>query len=375
MAKGYTQKKGIDYFDTYSPVTRLTTIRILIAMALIHKLIVHQMDVKTAFLNGDLDEEIYMDQPEGFVVQGQESKVCKLRKSLYGLKQAPKQWHEKFDNTLTSNGFVVNESDRCVYSKFSYDSGVIICLYVDDMLILGVDMNVVKNTKDLLSLNFDMKDLGEVDVVLGIKIIRNSEGIILSQSQYVEKVLKKFNHFDCDPVRTPYDPSIHLKKNRGSPIAQSEYAKIIGSVMFLMNCTCPDIAYVVSRLSRYTYNHAHEHWNALTRLLRYLKGTMNLGLTYTSRPTILEGYCDASRISNNDKTNSTSGYVFTLGGGAISWKSSKQTNNARSTMESEFVALEKAGTETEWLRNLLGDIPKWDKPLPPISLHCDSQAK
>ena len=209
MAKGYTQKKGIDYFDTYSPVTRLTTIRILIAMALIHKLIVHQMDVKTAFLNGDLDEEIYMDQPEGFVVQGQESKVCKLRKSLYGLKQAPKQWHEKFDNTLTSNGFVVNESDRCVYSKFSYDSGVIICLYVDDMLILGIDMNVVKNTKDLLSLNFDMKDLGEVDVVLGIKIIRNSEGIILSQSQYVEKVLKKFNHFDCDPVRTPYDPSIH----------------------------------------------------------------------------------------------------------------------------------------------------------------------
>ena len=142
--------------------------------------------------------------------------------------------------------------------------------------------------------------------------------------------------------------------------------------MFLMNCTCPDIAYVVSRLSRYTYNHAHEHWN---RLLRYLKGTMNLGLTCTSRPTVLEGYCDASWISNNDKTNSTSVYVFTLGGGAISWKSSKQTNNARSTMESEFVALEKAGTETEWLRNLLGDIPKWDKPLPPISLHCDSQAK
>ena len=143
MAKGYTQKKGIDYFDTYSPVTRLTTIRILIAMALIHKLIVHQMDVKTAFLNGDLDEEIYMDQPEGFVVQGQESKVCKLRKSLYGLKQAPKQWHEKIDNTLISNGFVVNESDRCVYNKFSGNSGVIICLYVDDMLILGSDMDVV----------------------------------------------------------------------------------------------------------------------------------------------------------------------------------------------------------------------------------------
>ena len=141
-----------------------------------------------------------------------------------------------------------------------------------------------------------------------------------------------------------------------------------------MNCTRPDIAYAISRLSRYTHNPAYEHWNALTRLLRYLKGTMNLGLTYTGRPIVLEGYCDANWISDNDKTNSTSGYIFTLGGGAISWKSSKQTCNARSTIESEFVALEKAGTEVEWLRNLLADIPKWDKPLPSISLHCDSQA-
>lgn len=131
--------------------------------------------------------------------------------------------------------------------------------------------------------------------------------------------------------------------------------------MFLMNCTRPNIAYAVSRLSRYTHNPAYEHWNALTRLLRYLKGTMNLGLTYTSRPTILEGYYDANWISDNDETNSTSGYVFTLGGGAISWKFSKKTCNDRSTMEFEFVALEKAGTKAEWLRNLLADIPKWER--------------
>ena len=134
-----------------------------------------------------------------------------------------------------------------------------------------------------------MKDLGKADVILGIKIIRNSEGITLSQSHYVEKVLKIFNHFDCGHVRTPYDPSIHLKKNRGSPVAQSEYVKIIGSVMFLMNCTRLDIAYAVCRLSRYTHNHAYEHWNALTHLLRCLKGTMNLGLTYTGHPIVLEG--------------------------------------------------------------------------------------
>ena len=175
-------------------------------------------------------------------------------------------------------------------------------------------------------------------------------------------------------MRTPYDSSIYLKKNKEPLVAQSRYAKIVGSVMFLMNCTRLDIAYAVSRLSRYTHNPAYEHWNALTCLLRYLKDTMNLGLTYTDRPTLLEGYCDAAWISDNNETNSTSGYIFTLGGGAISWKSSKQTCNARSTMESEFVALENACTEAEWLRNLLADIPKWDKQLPSISLHCDSQA-
>ena len=173
---------------------------------------------------------------------------------------------------------------------------------------------MLKSTKDLLSSNFDMKYLGEANVIFIIKIIRNSEEITLSQSHHVDKVLKKFNHFNCDPMRTPYDPSIHLKKNRGSPVTQFECAKIIGSVMFLMNCTHLDITYAISRLSRYTHNPTYEHWNVLTCLLRYLKGTLNLGLTYTGCPTILEGYCDENWISDNDETNSTSGYVITLGG-------------------------------------------------------------
>ena len=163
-------------------------------------------------------------------------------------------------------------------------------------------------------------------------------------------------------------PHTYKKKKRGSPIAQSKYAKIIGSMRFQRNCTRPDIAYVISGLSRYTHNSTYEHWNALTHLLRYLKGTMNLGLTYTGCLTILKSYCDANWISNNNETNPTSGYVFTLGGGAISWKSSKQTCNAKSTIEPKFVALEKVGTEAKWLTDLLVDIPKWDKPLPSISL-------
>ncbi|KAK4381706.1 Retrovirus-related Pol polyprotein from transposon TNT 1-94 [Sesamum angolense] len=266
---GYTQRKGIDYFDTYSPVTKIATIRALIALSAINDLMIHQMDVKTAFLNGDLEEEIYMEQPEGFVVPGLESK-------------------------------------------------------------------------------FDMKDLGEADVILGVKIRKTENGFSLCQSHYIEKILKRFNCHEEIPVRTPYDPSICLKKNNGDGVSQAEYAKIIGSVMFLMNYTRPDIAYAVSRLSRYTHN-----------------PNKDIG--------VLEGFCDANWVTDNDEVSSTSGYVFTLGGGAISWKSAKQTCIARSTMESEFIALELAGQEAEWLRNLIGDIPLWGSTAP-VSLHCDSQA-
>ena len=294
VAKGYRQKEGVDFFDTYSPVARLTSIRVLIAIASIHNLIVHQMDVRTAFLNGELEEEIYMDQPEGLIVQGMEHKVCRLRKSLYGLKQAPKQWNEKFDQILTSNGYMINESDKCIYSRFNELSGVIICVYVDDMLIFGTDMEVVRRTKKFLSDHFDMKDLGVADVILGIKIIRNPEGITLSQSHYVEKVLRKFEQFDCSPAKTPFDSSVQLRKNQGPSVSALEYSRVIGSLMYLMNCTRPDIAYAVGRLSRYLMNPGKEHWEALIRLMRYLKYTLSYGIHFSRYPAVLEGYCDAN---------------------------------------------------------------------------------
>jgi hypothetical protein len=204
VAKGYTQNEGEDFFDTYSPVARLTTIRTLLSVAASYGLIVHQMDVKTAFLNGELEEEIYMDQPDGFIADGQENKVCKLLKSLYGLKQAPKQWHEKFDNTLTSAGFIVNEADKCVYYRHGGCESVILCLYVDDILIFGSNLRVIEEVKHFLSNNFKMKDLGEADVILNIKLSRDSDGgVTLLQSHYVEKVLSHFGYSDCTPSPTP----------------------------------------------------------------------------------------------------------------------------------------------------------------------------
>lgn len=374
VIKGYRQKEGLDYFDTYSPVSRITSIRMILAIAALRNLEVHQMDVKTAFLNGNLDEEIYMEQPEGCVVPGQERKVCKLVKSLYGLKQAPKQWHKKFDDVMMANGYNINECDKCIYVKITNKGYVILCLYVDDILIVGSNENMVKNTKDMLNSKFDMKDMGLADVILGIQIKRSPNGFILTQSHYVDKILGKFSKDDSSEARTPLDISQHLCKNKGESVDQVEYARVIGSLMYLMTCTRPDIAFTVNSLSKYTSNPGDNHWKAIVRILRYLRYTRNYGLHYTREPAVLEGFSDASWISDIKNSKGTSGYVFTLGGGAVSWKSSRQTIITRSTMESEFVALDKTGEEAEWLRNFLEDIPEWPKPVHTICLYCDNQA-
>ncbi|GJU37925.1 zinc finger, CCHC-type containing protein [Tanacetum coccineum] len=261
VIQGFRQKSGIYYFDTYAPVARMSTIRLLIAMASIHNLIIHQMDVKTAFLNSELDEEVYMNQPQGFIMLGNENKVCKLIKSLYGLKQAPKQWHQKFDEVVLSNGYLLNQADKCV------------------------DL-----TKEFLSSRFSMKDMGEADVILGIRIKHESNGIAISQSHYIENVLKKFNYFDCTPV-----------------VSQLEYSRVIGCLMYAMTCTRPDIGFLVGKLSRFTSNHGTKHLQAIQRVLKYLKKTMDYSLIYTGYPLVLEGYTDARWISNTEDNSSTRG--------------------------------------------------------------------
>jgi hypothetical protein len=357
VIKGYSQKEGEDFFDTYSPVARLTIIHVLLSLAASHGLLVHQMDVKTSFLNGELDEEIYMEQPARFVANGQEGMVRKLLKSLYGLKQAPKQWYEKFDRTLTYVSFIVNKADECVYYRYGGGEGVILCLYVDDILILWTSLDVIIETKDFLSNNFEMEHLGEADAILNIKLLRKGDGgITLVQSHYVEKVLSRFGYSECEPAPTPYDPSKLLKKNRRISRDQLRYSQIIGSLIYLASATRPDISFAVSKLSQFVSNSGDAHWCALERVMRYLIGTMSLGIHYIGYPTVLEGYCDANWISDADEIYATSGYVFSLGGGAVSWKSYKHTILTRSTMEAELTALDTASVEVEWLRELLMDL-------------------
>ena len=324
VIKGFRQTEGLDYFDTYSLVTRINSIKMVLAIA--------------------------------------------------ALKQAPKQWHEKFDNIMLSHGFKINECDKSVYVKDDEHGYVIVCLYVDDMLIVGSDDKMITSTKNMLNSRFDMKDMGLSDVILRINIKRTSDGLVLSQSHYVDNILGKFDKDNSGIARTPVDVTVHFSKNKGESVAQVEYSRVIGSLMYLMSCTRPDIAYVVNKLSRYTSNPGAMHWQGIMRVLKYLRFTRDYGLHYIGYPAVLEGYSDANWISNDKDSKSHSGYVFTLGGVAVSWKSSKQTVIARSTMESEFIALDKCGEETEWLRHFLEDIPRWLKPVPPICIHCDSQS-
>ncbi|XP_071729156.1 secreted RxLR effector protein 161-like [Rutidosis leptorrhynchoides] len=243
---------------------------------------------------------------------------------------------------------MINQSDKCVYSKFDHKGdGVIICLYVDDMLIFGTNQDQVDETKQFLSSKFSMKDMGVADVILGIRIIRGDNGITITQSHYIEKILKKFNLEDTSPVSTPIDPILKLLPNTGSAVYKLKYSSAIGCLMYAMTCTRPDIAYAVGKLSRFTSNPGSHHWQAVNRVFKYLKQTMDFGITYTGFPSILEGYLDASWITNIEDHSSTTGWIFLLGGEAISWASKKQTCITNSTMESEFVALAAAGNEAE----------------------------
>jgi hypothetical protein len=240
------------------------------------------------------------------------------------------------------------------------------------MLIFGTNVTIVKETKSFISSHFDLKDLGDSNVILELKWEKNDNGFSFCQSYYIEKILKKFNYYDELPAKTPYDRSIHLKKNNGSSVSQVEYAKIIGSVMFLMNCTRPDLAYDVSTLSWCTHNPGNEHQTAIHLLLRYVKGVMDWCLHFCKFLALLKGFCDETWVTDNDETISSSGYIFTLGGGSISRKSPKQTCIEHYVMESKFIALDLYDQETKWLRNLMGDVPLWGKRSIPASLHCDS---
>ncbi|RVW22637.1 Retrovirus-related Pol polyprotein from transposon TNT 1-94 [Vitis vinifera] len=335
VAKGFTQKEDIDYKETFSPVSSNDSFRIIMALVAHYDLELHQMDIKTAFLNGSIDETIYMVQLENFESNNSKQLVCKLKRSIYGLKQASRQWYRKFDQVITSFGFKENTVDQCIYLKFSGRKFIILVLFVDDILLASSDVGLLHETKRFLSSKFDMKDLGDAYFVLGIQIYRDrSRGILgLSQKAYIDKVLSRFGMSNCAPGDTPVAKgdkfSLHqCPKNEleKKDMERFPYASAIGSLMYAQVCMRPIIAYIVGMLGRYLSNPGMDHWKKAKRVIQYLQRTKDYMLTYR-RSSHLEivGYSDSNFAGCLDNRRSTSGYIFMVDGRAVSWKSVKQT--------------------------------------------------
>lgn len=287
VARGFQQVEGLDYSETFAPVIKFTTIRVLLALVAHFDLELHQMDVVTAFLNGDLDEDIYMEQPEGCIDRSKRDYVCKLLKAIYGLKQASRQWYKKVDDFLIGElGFTPTRSDPCLYILIVENKMLLIALYVDDLLIAGTDIEAIMWIKGELNTRFEMKDLGEAKVCIGLEIRRDrkEKTLSLTQSKYAASVLKRFNMSDCNPCTTPMEKLQGRVEDVGNdPESHAPYRQAIGCLMFLMVGTRPDLAYAIGRLSQHGADPRESHWTAVKRVLRYVRGTQNLGIVFNNK--------------------------------------------------------------------------------------------
>lgn len=357
VAKGYAQKQGIDYEETFSPVARFETVRAVLALAAHLHLPVFQFDVKSAFLNGNLEEEVYVSQPEGFVVSGKEDKVYRLRKALYGLKQAPRAWYSKIDMFFQENGFQRSENEPTLYvKKQGNNEFLVVCLYVDDMIYMG-SSELVNDFKSSMMKNFEMTDLGLLQYFLGIEVIQGEEGIFASQKKYAADLVKKFNMSNCEKALTPMNINEKLQREDGTEQADARlYRSLVGGLNYLTH-TRPDIAFSVSVVSRYMHNPTKQHFGAAKRILRYVAGTIDYGMWYSSSSTFkLIGFTDSDWAGSLDDRKSTSGNCFSFGSGVVTWSSKKQETVALSSSEAEYGAASAASRQALWLRKLLADF-------------------
>ncbi|KAK8663809.1 hypothetical protein V6N13_083614 [Hibiscus sabdariffa] len=356
VAKGFRQIHGVDYDETFSPVAMFKSIRILLAVAAFHDYEIWQMDVKTAFLNGKLEEDVYMTQPEGFVTP---------------------ENARKFEF-----GFIRNEDEPCVYKKFSGSIVSFLILYVDDILIIGNDIPTLQSIKTWLSSCFSMKDLGDAAYILGVKIYRDRSRRLLglSQSTYIDKVLKRFSMEESKRGFLPIRHGISLSKEMSPStpqererMSQIPYASAIGSIMYAMICTRPDLSYALSMTSRYQANPGEGHWTAVKNVLKYLRRTKDVFLVYGGEEELhIKGYTDASFQTDKDDSRSQSGFVFCLNGGAVSWKSSKQDTVADSTTKAEYIAASEAAKEAVWIKKFITGLVVIPSIADAVDLYCDN---
>ena len=382
VAQGFSQEQGVDYDEVFAPVARYDSIRSVLAVGTQLDLEIHQMDVRSAYLNGKLEEEIFMKQPPGFVDKTHPHKVCKLNASLYGLKQSARCWNLVIDRYFKSKNFIQNLADPCVYYKFEVNENgeeviIIVAIYVDDSILCSNKMSVLNLVKQQLSERFEMDNRGEIHYILGMSVHRDRQQKILTidQKAYLENVLAKFGMDDCKSIATPLDSSVNLvsRAEDEESFDVTLYQSAIGSLNYAAICTRPDLATVVGKLGKFMQNPGKEHWVAVKRVLRYIKGTLTHGLVYRCSENFrLYGYSDADYAGCTETRKSTSGLVFLLGQCTISWRSKKQSIIAQSSTESEYVALCSAAQEAVWLRRLLAGIGF--KQEGPTIIHEDNQS-
>lgn len=358
VARGFMQKPGIDYEETYSPVAKLATIRIFLAICLQKSFFIEQLDVKTAFLNGNLKEDVYLKIPEGF--QAPEGHIFKLNKSLYGLKQSPRCWNQRFNEFVETLGFVRSKSDACLYVlRINEHEMIYLLLYVDDILIAAANMKTLRFIINHLKNEFKMKEMGVVNNFLNIQIKYDREnGIMeLSQKAAIKKLLEKFNMINCRSSKTPMEPNLVLQPTTKRKKFDYPYREVIGSIMYIMLSTRPDVCFAISYLSRFQDKFDEQHWNHLKQLLKYLKGTLDFSLIFKrSNGNPIVGYVDADFARDTVDRKSTSGFLYEIYGCTILWCSKKQPIVTRSTTEAEYVAASFAVCEGLWIKQILQDL-------------------
>lgn len=365
VAKGFTQVEGIDFHETFAPVAKFTTIRCMVALGAALDLVIHQMDVKTAFLNPFLKEDIYMDQPKGFEQVQHKHLKCKLRKTIYGLRQSGREWYMDIQALFTSEGFIRSYADHSLFVKQTSEYILIVIVYVDDLIMMANNMETMDHLKHRLEKEYNMTDLGELHHCLGIEFKRDrvARTITLSQKHFIQEVLERFGMQDCKPIGTPLDANSKLVKLTDEEFKQYDeqmqgipYKQAVGALMYIMVGTRPDLAFAQSVVSQHMSRPGPMHWAVVKRVMRYLKGTMDVGLCLGGKDIALKGYCDADWAGDASDRRSTTGYVFMLGNGAISWNSKRQPTIALSTTEAEYMAASQCCREAFWLRQLLADV-------------------
>ena len=371
VAQGLSQRPDIDYEETYSPVMDAITFRFLISLAVSEELDMRLMDVVTAYLYGSIDSDIHMKIPEGFKLPEAVSTKprsmlsIKLQRSLYGLKQSGRMWYNCLSEYLLKEEYVNNPICPCVFIKKSETGFAIIAVYVDDLNLFGTPEELTK-TAEYLKKEFEMKDLGKTKFCIGLQIEHFPNGVLVHQSTYIKKILKRFNMDKAHPLSSPMlVSSLDVKNDPFRPCEKGEellgpevpYLSAIGALMYLANCTRPDIAFSVNLLARYSSAPTRRHWKGIQHILRYLSGTTDMGLFYSNKSKEkLLGYADAGYLSDPHKAISQTGYVFNYNGTAISWRSVKQTMVATSSNHSEILAIHEASRECIWLRSMIHHI-------------------